>query len=248
MDIVSQDAGLGGLAVDFAVRSRTMEAIPELTAALQSVMLPLEITAAASGYISGPRAASLQPFHFTTWPEAWVKTYLENDFLLADPLPRWARASGRALTWNELLALLPVRDAGVKVVETGRAFGFVEGMVIPMRAEDNALGLVTFGTHRAALSVAEQTYLTIIGRAAFEAAERIERGGAGGRAAPVMTEREIGCLALLVQGHSDREIARMLGVSEPTVRFHLGNAREKTGAVSRTHMAALAVQFGYGSV
>ena len=247
MDAASQDAGLGAAAIAFAEQSRRAEILADLTAALEAVILPLQITAAASGYISGPRAASLKPFHFTTWPEAWVKIYLENDFVLADPLPRWARASGRAVTWSELFALLPPRDAGLQVAQAAWDFGFAEGMAIPMRGADNSLGLVAFGTPRPSLSLAEQVFLTFIGRAAFEAAERIERGGAAGRAAPVMTEREIGCLALLVQGHSDREIARILGVTEPTVRFHLGNAREKTGAVSRTHMAALAVRFGYGS-
>jgi LuxR family quorum-sensing system transcriptional regulator CciR len=247
MDSAGDGSGLGATALDFAVRSRDITTIPDLTAALRAIIEPLEITGAASGYISGPRAASLAPFHFTTWPEAWVKIYLESDFVLNDPLPRWARASGRALTWSELFALLPPRDEGLKVAEAAWAFGFTEGLLIPMRAEDNSLGLVAFATPRPFLSLAEQTCLTIIGRAAFEAAERIERAGTGGRIAPAMTEKEIGCLALLVQGHSDREIARILGVTEPTVRFHLANARDKTGAVSRTHMAALAVQFGYGS-
>jgi DNA-binding CsgD family transcriptional regulator len=248
MNYASDDSGLGKVAIEFAVQSRSLMTVPDLTAALQAVILPLEITAAASGYISGPRAASLEPFHFTTWSQAWVKIYLENEFVLADPLPRWARASGRALTWSELFANLPPRDDGLKVFDAAFAFGFAEGLLIPMRAEDNSLGLVAFGTPRASLRVAEQAFLTVVGRAAFEAAERIERGGNGGRIAPAMTEREIGCLALLVQGHADREIACILGITPSTVRFHLGNAREKTGAVSRTHMAALAVQFGYGSL
>jgi LuxR family quorum-sensing system transcriptional regulator CciR len=247
MDLAPDNTSLGKVAIEFVVQSRSMGTIPELTAVLHAAILPLGIIAAASGYISGPRAASLAPFHFTSWPQAWVKIYMENGFVLADPLPRWARASGRALTWSELFAKLPPRDDGLKIVDAAFAFGFAEGLLIPMRAEDNSLGLVTFGTQRPSLSIAEQSFLTIVGRAAFEAAERIERDGAGGRIAPPMTEREIGCLALLVHGHSDREIARILGISEPTVRFHLGNAREKTGAVSRTHMAALAVQFGYGS-
>jgi DNA-binding CsgD family transcriptional regulator len=247
MTALSEESGLGAVAFEFAVQSQTMASIPELTAALQAAVLPLEVTAAASGFISGPRAASLQPFHFTNWPEAWVKTYVENAFLLADPLPRWARASGRALTWSALFRLLPARDAGRRVIEAASAFGFAEGMAIPMRADDNSLGLVSFGSLRPVITPAEQVFLTIIGRAAFEAAERIERGGEIGRVAAIMTEREIECLGLLVHGHSDREIGRILGVSEATARFHIGNAREKSGAVSRTHMAALATTQGYVS-
>jgi len=56
--------------------------------------------------------------------------------------------------------------------------------------------------------------------------------------------REIDCLSLLVQGHTDREIARGLAITHATVRFHLDSARRKTNARSRTHLAALAVSLG----
>jgi DNA-binding CsgD family transcriptional regulator len=121
-------------------------------------------------------------------------------------------------------------------------------MAIPMRGYDNSLGLISIGGTRPSIPLEEQAFLTIIGRAAFEAAERIEHGGDFGKAAPIMTEREIDCLGLLVQGHSDRQIAKILGISETTVRFHIGNAREKTGAVSRTHMAALAAAQGFATL
>ncbi len=71
----------------------------------------------------------------------------------------------------------------------------------------------------------------------------IARGRWWGGRAPV-TRRP----GLLVQGHSDRQIAKILGISKTTMRFHIGNAREKTGAVSRTHMAALAVTQGFVTV
>jgi len=238
---------LGAGALRYALAVRDLTGLPALVAALQAAIAPLEITAAASGYVSGPRAASLRPFQLTTWPQAWLDIYLANDFLLVDPLPRWARSSGQAISWSALLELLPARDPGRRLVEVAAEFGFHEGMAIPVRAIDGALGLVAFGTARNTLSAAEQEYLTIIGRATFEAAERIERAGAPGRVAPIMTEREINCMALLVQGHSDRQIGAMLGVSGPTVRFHLGNARAKCGAASRTHLAALAVAMGYVS-
>jgi len=238
---------LGAKALNFILKVRKLDSMPKLAAALQTLIAPLGMTAAASGFVSGPKALSGNPFHFTTWPPAWVKLYMENDFLLQDPLPRWARGSGRALAWSELIRILPPRDAGRRVIEAGAKFGYLDGMAIPMRGHDNALGLITFGGARPSIPPEEQALLTIIGRAAFEAAERIEHGGNSGKAAPIMTDREIECLGLLVQGHSDRQIAKILGISETTVRFHIGNAREKTGAVSRTHMAALAAAQGFAA-
>ena len=74
--------------------------------------------------------------------------------------------------------------------------------------------------------------------------------GAGSRAAndpePAITfsRRETDCLALLVKGFTDAEIAAQLKIKHATVRFHLDGARRKTKARSRTHLAALAVALG----
>jgi DNA-binding CsgD family transcriptional regulator len=61
---------------------------------------------------------------------------------------------------------------------------------------------------------------------------------------PGFSPREIDCLSLLVQGLTDREIARDLAITHATVRFHLDSARRKANARSRTHLAALAVSLG----
>lgn len=61
---------------------------------------------------------------------------------------------------------------------------------------------------------------------------------------PGFSPREIDCLSLLVQGHTDREIAKGLAITHATVRFHLDSARRKASARSRTHLAALAVSLG----
>ena len=56
--------------------------------------------------------------------------------------------------------------------------------------------------------------------------------------------RETDCLARLVRGLTDGEIAADLAITHATVRFHLDGARRKAGARSRTHLAALAVALG----
>ena len=61
------------------------------------------------------------------------------------------------------------------------------------------------------------------------------------------SRRESDCLALLVKGFTDAEIAARLQIKHATVRFHLDGARRKTKARSRTHLAALAVALGVAS-
>ena len=170
---------------------------------------------------------------------------MAEGFLLTDPLPRWARNSGRPLSWSELFRTLPERDPGRLVIEAGARFGFTEGMIVPMRAGDNSLGAVSFGGARAALSPPEQAFLTIVARMAFEAADRIENNGEAGQAAPILMAREIECIVLMVRGHADSAIAKLLGLSMRTVRFHLINARGNFSTTSRTHLAALAIAQGY---
>lgn len=220
----------------------------ELHAALLQLIAPLGLTMAVSGVVSGPKAASPNPFHFTNWPPALVAEYLAEDFLTTDPLPRWARNSGLALSWSDLIGRLSPRDPGRRAIETAARYGLTEGMAVPTRASDNSLGLVTFGGGSVVLTPARRVCLAMIARAAFEAADRIEHGDGAGRPAAILSEREVECIRLLVRGHSDRRIARLLGISEPTVRFHLGNAREKMDAASRTHLAALAISQGFVSL
>jgi DNA-binding CsgD family transcriptional regulator len=241
----SDDSGLGPRAFAFALDAARFTTMDRLAEAVTRAIAPLGMTAAASGVVAGPKAATGNPFHFTNWPDFWVDLYRDEDFLLADPIPRWARNSGQALTWTTLINLLPRRDRGRRVIEIAAKHGYLEGVLVPMRTRDNSPGLISLGGGRKSLSLAEKTYLVMIGRVAFEHADRIENRNAAGQAAPILTLREIECLTLLVGGHGDAEIGKLLGMTVRTVRFHLGNARKKFRATSRTQLAALATANGY---
>jgi DNA-binding NarL/FixJ family response regulator len=63
-----------------------------------------------------------------------------------------------------------------------------------------------------------------------------------------LTQRENDILAQLAEGHSNREIAQSLFLSEKTVKAHLAAVFRKLGVTNRTQAAMMAVQMGVGPV
>jgi DNA-binding CsgD family transcriptional regulator len=59
-----------------------------------------------------------------------------------------------------------------------------------------------------------------------------------------LSPREHEVLALLAEGASNKEIARALGLSVHTVKFHIATLNEKLGARSRVEAVAIAIRSG----
>jgi DNA-binding NarL/FixJ family response regulator len=59
-----------------------------------------------------------------------------------------------------------------------------------------------------------------------------------------LTPRELEVLRLLVEGLTNKAIAGRLGISDHTVKFHIGAILGKLGAASRTEAVTLAVRQG----
>lgn len=51
---------------------------------------------------------------------------------------------------------------------------------------------------------------------------------------PELTRRELEILQLVAEGHSNTQLAKMLWVTEQTVKFHLSNVYRKLGVANRT--------------
>ena len=59
---------------------------------------------------------------------------------------------------------------------------------------------------------------------------------------PELTPREQEVLALVSQGHPDRKVARLLGISPPTASKHVGNLLSKLGLRNRVELARWAIE------
>ena len=61
-----------------------------------------------------------------------------------------------------------------------------------------------------------------------------------------LSKREREVLDGLLSGHSNRQIADRIGLSEVTIKYHLKSLRSKLGARNRTHAALRAIELGIG--
>ena len=59
-----------------------------------------------------------------------------------------------------------------------------------------------------------------------------------------LTARELEVLALLAEGASNKQIARRLGISTHTAKYHVASLLEKLDAVTRTDAVAHAARIG----
>lgn len=70
--------------------------------------------------------------------------------------------------------------------------------------------------------------------------------GAPAAAREPLTARETEVLRLIAEGHSNREIAVTLCVTDQTVKTHVSHILDKLGVRSRTQAALYAIQMGLG--
>ena len=61
-----------------------------------------------------------------------------------------------------------------------------------------------------------------------------------------LTKREWEILTMIFRGHTNKEIAVLLGIQTQTVKNHTSNLLSKLHAKNRTHAAMIAISKGWG--
>jgi DNA-binding CsgD family transcriptional regulator len=116
-----------------------------------------------------------------------------------------------------------------------------EPIVVAIKVEDPALAdrLTALLSDVPGLRLAQANEPADIALVASHAAER-----AAEQDAAALTPREIEVLRLLAEGATNKSIARRLGISVHTVKFHVASLLDKFEAVGRTDAVAHAVRLG----
>jgi DNA-binding CsgD family transcriptional regulator len=184
-------------------------------------------------------------FFFNTWPAQWLLEYQRNDYVRHDLLPGLARLSPTPFTWVEALRGRGQTPKQVEFHNWIREIGIVDGFAVPIHLPAGDIGLcVSVSTH--VIEDAEERLALHL--ASFYAHDRCRALGGAievSTAKTPLSPRELECLKWVLDGKSDTDIGKILGISHTTVHFHIERVKKKLDVRTRTQAAAMVARLGY---
>jgi LuxR family transcriptional regulator len=130
-----------------------------------------------------------------------------------------------------------------EIWEAQAPYGYKTGIAVKLHLPGNKLFLLGMDREEALPEPGAQLMQAIAGLQllaahAMTAADRLLGPGVDKGDLPKFTKRELDVLSWTSQGKTAWEVSVILGMSEKTVNFHLGNAMRKLGVTSK-HQAVL---------
>jgi DNA-binding CsgD family transcriptional regulator len=206
------------------------------------------------------------PYYIGTFPPAWERTYIQNDFVRSDPALARSRRTNTPFHWGSLK--LPERQGRkrppeVRTMDAAREYGFKEGFVVPFHYRDR-LGAIhssstvffwedepgwfqkLFVCHRHELHLLMIYWV----QRAMDIVNRDQRNTpsilrpADEAAAIQLTAREKEVMAWAARGKTVADTAQILGISPETVEGFIKQALRKLDASNKTHGVAKSIALG----
>lgn len=210
---------------------------------------------AASEDISSPEpmlGADGKPLAETTfeWLDSSLRYWRDRAFALRAPFILAARYTaepfffhqGRFSSWRPLPRL-----EAIEVAQAAESFGVQSAIIAPAYLTGGVIGAVVWASSEAVadLPALYETRADELHGAALRLVSAY-RDGRDDDAPPVrLTKREIQCLKWAAAGKTDADIAQIIGISGPTVRFHVQNAALKLRVAGRAQAIHRATGLGY---
>lgn len=189
--------------------------------------------------------AARAPEFLTTYPRKWNERYMSERYYLVDPVVSRGRHRPGPIAWGGRDYLHRAVHEGRRMLLEAREFGVRSAYSVPFFCADGRYNLITFSSN-----LARDTFDKLLDSHEAEAIHvalyahldltRVE--GAAAEKAYKLTDRQKCCLRMVLDGRTNAEMARLLSISEATVRFHLTAAVRKTHARNSAHAAFLAHQ------
>lgn len=197
-----------------------------------------------------------QAFLRSNYPADWRSFYDAEKLVHVDPTVAHCVAHSTSLIWSPGLFRSNPQQA---MYEEASAYGLRSGVTLPMHGPKGELGILCFVNDAKPSKqfdrdvgqvLPELSYLRDV---VFQSGVDFALLGAAAAsgellAAPIplprLTPRELECLQWTMAGKTSWEIGRILGISESTVNYHVGNCNNKFEVANRYQAVVKALKLG----
>ena len=232
------------IAQAFVARCSEANDVSQLVSEFLEKSAAFGFSAVAAGGWVGVGAERFYRFYFNTWPAEWAAVYQRENVFENDPIVAEARRSMKPFLWSEIRDAPMITAAENKIFELADAFGWRTGFAVPIHGPATYVGLVAFAAmEKVALDAADRAALEFMALAIHRRCHATPGFGLAPASTP-LTPRQLECLRWVAVGKSDFEIAALLGLSQPTVHFHIEEAKKRIGVRSRVQLVARLVLEG----
>ncbi len=220
----------------------------------REIGLPFIAAAADISSPTPPRDSNGRPFAETLfrWVDPDLRYWEDRGFALRAFFIQVVRVCSepfysshdKLVTWRRNSALEAINADGPHEL-----YGVGAAIIAPAYLPGGVIGAIVWATNDTEFDVApvfekhaaEMHALAL----QFVAADHDHRARHAALPPTQLTRREIQCLKWASAGKTDGEIAIIMGLSLPTVRFHMTNSARKLGVVGRAQAIYRAAMLGY---
>lgn len=197
--------------------------------------------------LTGPRHARRE---FTlvesNYPDGWREHYDAERYVYVDPVVSHCLAGSLPLVWDAQVFAAAAHQA---LYRDACSYGIRAGVSFPMHGPNGESGLLCFAADMAPDAAflrdveAMLPDLALVRDYAFASGVRF-CPTTPAEAAPKLTPRELEVLGWVMAGKSSWEISKITGCAETTVKFHMGNIRQKFNVNTRQQAVVKAISLG----
>jgi LuxR family quorum-sensing transcriptional regulator LasR len=198
------------------------------------------------GTIQSHRAALSTAWVRSSFPQEWLERYFGKGYVAFDYKVIHCMNNSVPLFWSPEVFASPEQR---RVYDEGCVFGLRAGVSFPAHGAGGTFGQMClskdmdpgeeFQRHVESCLMDLLILRDIVAHTSRAFAFPNERNKVR-----LLTVREQECLRWAATGKSSKQIAELLFCAEPTVNFHLANARKKLGVPTRQAAVAAAIQCG----
>ncbi len=187
------------------------------------------------------------PLKMATYPDEWVKIYLENQYMVKDAITQHGFFTRNPFLWKSVRHGHTIKENQKLILDQASEFGLDDGISVPVHGPMGELYMM--GLASAAPNPDLEHFKTELGLLVHQFHllyyGLLEEEQTNTTNLSPLTAKEEEILKWCSEGHSNKSIATILNVSQHTIDFHIRNIFSKLDVDNRVAAVTKAIKNGW---